>query len=183
MENEDWKDVVGYNGLYKVSNKGRIKSLYRVIMRSNGVRQTIKEKICKEKILIDGGYYVVSLSKNKKGKWVKVHQLVAKAFIPNPENKKEIDHINTIKIDNRVENLQWATRKENANNPLTRLKNSISSKNKKCNVKLKQNDIIEIKKCLSENNYRGIQTELAKQFNISISQINRIKLGKTWNQN
>jgi hypothetical protein len=178
---EYWKDIIGYEGYYQVSNLGRVKSLDRIIPHKSHITQRIKGRILKGKVIKAGGYLAVSISKHNKGGWVKVHQLVAKTFIPNPENKLEIDHINTIPIDNRVENLRWVTRTENANNVLTRRKNSISSKNKKCNVKLTQEQIKEIKKLLAENNYRGIQTMLAKKFNISIAQINRIKLGKIWN--
>jgi hypothetical protein len=181
LPNEIWQNIEGYEDCYQVSNLGRVKSLDRIIPHKGHETQHIKGKICKGKIIKAGGYVVVNISKNNNGKWIKVHQLVAKAFIPNPENKREIDHINTIPTDNRVENLRWATRTENANNILTRQKNASSSKNKKCNVKLTKEQIIEIKEQLSENNYRGIQTELAKKFNISITQINRIKLGKIWN--
>ena len=76
------------------------------------------------------GYRRVQLSKDGKRKYFFVHILVALAFIPNPENKPEIDHINTDRVDNMVENLRWSTRKENASNPLTRQKLSEKEKRK-----------------------------------------------------
>lgn len=108
---EIWKDVEGYKGKYQVSNMGRVKSL-------NYLRTG------KERILSPGkngkGYLFVILWKNNKQKKLFVHRLVALAFIENPENKKQIDHINTIRTDNRVCNLRWCTAKENTNNPISR---------------------------------------------------------------
>lgn len=110
MEKEVWKDVIGYEGLYQVSSLGRVKSL--------SYDKTGQEKVLKQGIRL--GYPYVELHKRGYPKKKKqVHRLVAMAFIPNPEGKPYIDHINTQKDDNRVENLQWVTCKENCNNPLT----------------------------------------------------------------
>lgn len=109
---EEWKDIPGYEGLYQVSTMGRVKSLSREIISSTG------NYVSKEKILTttgnDGlGYVRLQLFKNNKGKLVRAHRLVAMAFIPNPENKCDVNHKNGNKSDNRVENLEWATRSEN----------------------------------------------------------------------
>lgn len=118
---EIWKDIKGYEGLYQVSNLGRVKSLERKTRFDNQTKiiQTsfLSNRIGKR------GYVVVSLFKNNKGKTIPIHRLIADAFIPNPENKPCIDHINTIRTDNRIENLHWVTSKENSNNPLTLAKN------------------------------------------------------------
>lgn len=108
----EWKDIVGYEGLYKISNDGQVYSL-------------ISNKYLKFRFVKDG-YYGISLFK----KSFLIHRLVAQAFIPNPHNKLCIDHINTIRTDNRVENLRWCTHKENCNNPLTKHKLSESNKGK-----------------------------------------------------
>ena len=115
MEEEVWKSIRDYEGLYEVSNLGRIKSL--------NYRKTGKEKILKN-IECENGYLIINLAKFGKYKTFKVHRLVAEAFIPNPENKPCVDHINTIREDNRVENLRWVTKEENNNNPLTKKKYS-----------------------------------------------------------
>ena len=107
---EIWVDIKGYEGLYQVSNQGRVKRLYK-----NGKIRILKPS------LDNNGYLYVTLSKNNKPKIFKLHRLIAINFIPNPENKPCIDHINTIRTDNRVENLRWVTKKENSNNPLSKI--------------------------------------------------------------
>ena len=120
MEEEIWVDICGYEGLYQVSNQGRVRSLDREIYKNNNVKQVSKSFILKfEK---NKGYNYVHLFKNGVRKRMAVHRLVAEAFIPNPGNKPEVDHINTIRDDNRVENLHWVTPKENMENPLTKEK-------------------------------------------------------------
>lgn len=119
---EIWKDIEGYEGLYQVSNEGRVKSLERTVESvSHGkpcIRH-IKGYMRAFNINPINGYLEVSLNKEGTKKTYNVHRLVAEAFIPNPDNKPCIDHINTIKDDNRVENLRWCTQKENLNNPLS----------------------------------------------------------------
>lgn len=119
-EAEIWKDIEGYEGLYQVSNKGRVKSMDRYA-DNNGTLQFRPERILKQNIQKAGRNKrcAVALSKNAKIKMVRVHRLVAKAFIPNPENKPFIDHIDTDSTNNNVENLRWVTAKENSNNPIT----------------------------------------------------------------
>lgn len=134
---EEWRDVPNYEGLYQVSNLGRVKSFAR--------------KYCIERILktinSSKGYLIVNLCKNKKHKQFLVHRLVAEAFIPNPENKPCIDHIDTNKENNKITNLRWVTNKENNNN-LTLKKYSRASKDKW------QNPIIRRKMMESANKRR-----------------------------
>ena len=98
---EIWKDIIDYTGLYQVSNFGRIKSLK-------------KEKIMKQRKDKDG-YLLIDLHKNSKKKTFKVHRLVAQAFIPNPNNLLQINHIDEIKQNNSVNNLEWCSQKYNVN--------------------------------------------------------------------
>lgn len=99
--NEVWKDVVGYEGLYQVSNKGRVKSLW----------------FGKERILRPGklkkGYLMVCLCKNREKKWCLVHRLVGQAFLSNPHNLPEINHRDENKENNSVQNLEWCSVKYN----------------------------------------------------------------------
>lgn len=122
---EVWKDVVGYEGLYIVSSMGRVKSLDRKSAKGSNIKGRILKPV-KGK----DGYLRLILCKENKHSTFLVHRLIAISFISNPDNKDYIDHINTIRDDNRVENLRWATKKENNNNPLTKNKMSESQKGK-----------------------------------------------------
>lgn len=105
MENESvevWKDVVGYEGLYMVSNKGRVKSLHK------GTRIGNKEESIL-KAYVNNGYPRVMLTSGKKKKGFRIHRLVAIAFLPNPNNYGFVNHIDENKSNNCVENLEWCT--------------------------------------------------------------------------
>lgn len=115
---EIWKDIPGWEGLYQVSNQGRVKALDKSYMICNSSWVHAKEKLLKLKKI--RGYLVAELNHRGRTQRYQAHRLVALAFIPNPGNKPHIDHINTIRDDNRVENLRWVTPSENAANPITR---------------------------------------------------------------
>lgn len=108
MEQENWKEIKGFGGNYSVSSEGRV--------RSNGL---LKGKNSKVRILktemSKKGYLRVGLTKDGKQKKYLVHRLVAMAFLDNPNNLPEVNHRNEIKTDNRVENLEWMSRRDNMN--------------------------------------------------------------------
>lgn len=111
---EIWKDIENYEGVYQVSDLGVVKSLARTIIYTDGRSRKVEERILKQNNDKDG-YKVVCLAKNKSKAMNRVHRLVAKAFIPNEDNKPQVNHLNENKHDNRVYNLEWCTSKENIN--------------------------------------------------------------------
>ena len=111
---EEWRSVAGYEGFYQVSNLGRVKRIK--MARGAGLNKILKP------YLGNNHYFSVRLCKDGKPCNMRIHRLVAQAFIPNPENKAEIDHIDGNKLNNRVENLKWCSHCENVNNPITRHK-------------------------------------------------------------
>ena len=105
-----WRDIIGYEGKYQVSDEGQVRNVETGLVLRPGKKP--------------GGYLFVGLAdhrmgKGKRKKYHHVHRLVAQAFLENPEGKSDIDHIDGVKTNNRVENLRWCTRKENVHNPIT----------------------------------------------------------------
>lgn len=123
---EKWLPVIGYEGYYEVSNLLRVRSIGRVVKCMNGARFSPGKILTKSKT--KDGYSVVSLCKNGIIKNKHVHRLAMEAFVPNPDNLPEVDHI--IPLANggtdTLDNLHWVTKKENANNPIS-LKNKSKS--------------------------------------------------------
>lgn len=122
---EEWRPVVGYEGRYEVSSLGRVRSLDRLIYhKESNTYHKVRGRMLST--CLDGkGYPFVALGGGKSNQ-KRVHRLMAEAFIPNPENKGYVDHINTIRTDNSLDNLRWVTCSENNSNP-----NSLSKRSKR----------------------------------------------------
>lgn len=118
MQEEIWKPVIGFEGYYEVSNLGNVRSVERYVKQADHLR-FVRQRI-KKQVINRYGYPVVTLCRERKSQQYRVHRLVAEAFIPNPENKPFVDHINTNKLDFSIDNLRWVDAKENANNENTK---------------------------------------------------------------
>lgn len=156
---EEWKDVKGYEGLYQISNLGRIRSL--IGSESRILKPHINGK----------GYRRIGIYKDGIRKRYDIHRLVAIAFIPNPENKECVDHINTIRTDNRVENLRWVTFKENMNNPET---SENCSKGKEGNKKTSKKKCF----CIETGEVFESITEAERKMNVNNSSISACCKGR-----
>ncbi len=159
---EIWKDIKGYEGLYQVSNLGRVKSYHKF---TNGV-------ILKPKKNRYGYYFVGLCSDTKRNHYI--HRLVANTFILNMDNKPQVNHINGVKTDNRVENLEWCTNSENQSHAY---KNNLKTSMKGGNhimSKLNEDQVINILNDGRPNK------EIAKEYNVGRLAISRIKSGASW---
>lgn len=104
---EQWKDITGYEGRYQISELGQVKSLARWVDHSINGKQFWPERIMKQRL--NRGYLVVNLGKNSKKFTAKVHRLVAEAFIENPDNLPEVNHLDGNKANPAKTNLEWST--------------------------------------------------------------------------
>lgn len=129
---EIWKDVIGYEGRFQISNLGRLKSLNYNHTNKEGL---LKPQIQKKGTKTDLQYCYFNTRVNGKPIRLMQHRLVAEAFIPNPENKPFIDHIDTNGLNNSLDNLRWCTLEENSNNELTKI-HHIESADKKPVIQL-----------------------------------------------
>jgi hypothetical protein len=175
--NEQWKDIKDYEGLYMISNTGKVKSLSR--QRSESQPHIItKEKLLKPLTNMDG-YLQVILTKNRIHKIYTIHRLVANAFILPVENKNFINHKDTNKLNNNDWNLEWCTAKENTEHAMN---NNLMDWSKVCKGekhgrhKLNELQVKEIKSKLIEYS----DTELSKQYNINRTTIWQIRKGINW---
>lgn len=174
---EIWKPIEGYEGLYEVSNLGRFKALPKIIVYSNGIAHTYPEIILKTTVSKYNGYVHIGLTNtDKKQKTFRAHRLVAKAFIPNVNNLPEVNHLDYIKTNNCVDNLEWADRfMQNQHSALkpnrkwqSHRKGMSGVKNHKsipvAKIDVKTNEVVKI---YDSGNLAAIDTEKAHQAKIT----------------
>ena len=138
---EIWRDVYGYEGFYQVSNCGNVRSVSRTVQRLNNSDLTLRGRVCSQ-TLSDKGYLTVGLCRDNRIKRVYVHKLVAIAFVDNPNNLTEINHIDENPLNNRVDNLEWCTQSENEQHSHSILGNTMKGKTYPKKVKCLDTGII-----------------------------------------
>lgn len=171
---EEWRSVVGYEGIYEVSDLGRIKSLEKTFWSVKNNSFSVNKSFIRKQSFTKKLYLRLGLMLNFKQNPFLVHRLVAIAFIPNPENKPEINHKNGIKTHNFKMNLEWNTTKENVIHSFeTGLSKRAKGEDNKSS-KLSHQKAFEIRKSNLKNK------ELANIYGVSISTIELVKSNKIW---
>lgn len=168
--NEIWKDIEGYEGYYQVSNLGRVKSLERRVPVKNGYFR-VKKMAFKKEQRINSGYMIVNLSRG----FIKnhlIHRLVASAFIPNPHNLETVNHINGVKTDNIVSNLEWNSYSQNLSHALA------TGLRKPKNRALTETEALTAVTIMSVKKRSG--ASLSRVFNVSKSTMDRIRNRQVW---
>lgn len=163
---EIWKNIPGYEGCYQVSNLGRVKSL----ARKDAMCHPVIERILSPNLDKTKEIYNISLYKNGKCAITKIYRLVAENFVPNPDNKHRVMHVDHIRTNDVSNNLVWVTHQEVMMHTMSGCKNH--------KAKLNEDEVIEIKRLLKEKKYT--QTEIGKKFKVRPNVIHRIKQRKTW---
>lgn len=173
---EIWKDVVGFEGYYRISNLGNLKSVDRIVRVS-----IASQRIVRSQAIIPHvdylGYKRVRLCKNGPKFHAKIHRLVCQAFLPNPENKPHVNHKNSNPSDNRLENLEWCTQSENMLHCFReggRMPKMGSGNGKS---KLTEDSVLKIRELFDNGTRKFI---LAKMFFVDSKTIRDILLNKTW---
>lgn len=176
LEGEEWRDVLGYESQYIVSNLGRVATITTL------VKDKLRDRVRKPRLLSPSShtcngikYYHVALTRNGKTTHHKVHRLVAQAFIPNPNNLTEIDHIDTNGLNNHYLNLRWVSHKENLNNSYTTAKMSNTRTGKPCPFNWKP--IVQTLNGVLIRKYRNITS--VKDFGFSPAGVSNNVSGKS----
>lgn len=170
MDKEQWRPILGYDKYYEVSNKGGVR---RIHYKANPTLKYLKPRVTNK------FWYNVNLCVNSKARNYPIHRLVAIAFIPNPENKPCVNHKDSNGFNNKVENLEWCTHKENMQHAARKgrmvLPETRGSKNSQ--AILNERDVLRIKMAL-KTGLRG--RELAKIYGVAETTISMIKVGRHW---
>ena len=175
---EIWKDVVGFEGYFEVSNLGRIRSKDRIANKKNGRTQVVKGKIRSINFSGNGYGRVTFTIDNKRATTHLVHRLVAIAFLERPEGCIEVNHKDMDKSNISVNNLEWVTPWENTNHAFKNKKIYRAKGSQNHKATLKEEDVLEIRKLYKTGKYR--YKDIGEMFGVGYNVIGYIIRGKTW---
>ena len=171
----DWKDVIEFEGYYQVNSDGQVRSLDRIVIYSSG-SQRVHKGILLKPLLADNGYLRVCLQKEHKTVYKAIHRLVLQAFLGGLPFGYQVNHINGIKKDNRLDNLEYLTPSQNRKHAFdTNLQKPLLGSNHQ-NAKLTEENILEIRTLFGVMK----QKDIATKFKVSRSTIADIQHGRTW---
>ena len=182
IKNEIWKRVIGYEGQYEVSNMGRLRYVAKTVMRfrkdtSRSHAVSIKGKTTNG-YFNKKGYLATKLWKDKDKKCVIIHRLVAMAFIPNPNNLPQVNHIDGVKSNNKVQNLEWCDNSHNIKHAYSNgLMNRKGERQNTC--KIKETDVLEIREFYSKNP-NSLLKIYAEKLGITTTSVCRIIKRQAW---
>lgn len=175
---EIWKPIKDYEGLYEVSNFGVVRSLDRTVI-VNRLGKKVERRIrgTNLKTAKTTGYHIVSLCKNSVLKTGLLHRIIAEAFIPNPENKPFINHIDNNGLNNDLSNIEWCTAMENSAHCKKQGRNKAPRGDNHPTTKLKEKEVREVKEMIR----KGFRvTDIARMYGVRQPLISEIKSGKTY---
>ncbi len=178
---EKWKNISGYEGFYQVSDLGNVRSVGGVTNNPSGKVQTVKERVLKNRIESGTGYPRVSLWRDGKSTKVYTHALVARAFVPNPQEKPQVNHLDSDRTNNAASNLEWVTGAENLSHARDKGRmfpppHAIGTAHH--NAKLTPDAIRDIRIRASDG---SPYTKVAALHGVSPSTIRMIVIGRIWN--
>ncbi len=177
---EIWKDVEAYKKFYQVSSEGRLKSLSRFAKNGKVGGFILPERMIKPSYANGKDYGIVTLHKEGNKKVTRIHQIVCKAFHKKPAEHFEVNHINGIKTDNRAENLEWVEHKTNMIHAFKTLKCRRSCGETKAHSRLRDEDVLYIRKHYIFNDNEFGDSALAKKFGVTSSTVWHVTHNKTW---
>lgn len=176
-----WRDILGYEGYYKVSNEGEVRSVDRYVNTRWDIKTLQKGSLMNLRRDKDG-YLIVTLRREGKAKTFRVSRLVASAFIPNPSNLQYVNHLDGVRDNNHVDNLEWCTQSHNIKHSYNIGLKKPSSNNLKGSKmgtsKLTEAEVLDIRRAIDKG---CKQVDLANKYNVSISTISAIKHRRKWN--
>lgn len=175
-EVEIWKDISGYEGLYQVSNHGRVKSIKRIVYRKDGKSRVQDERIVRAS-KNSNGYFVVSLYKGNEREMFRIHRLVAINFVDGWVDGYVVNHIDTDKSNNNSSNLQWCTSSYNNRHALVTGTKKVEKGSLCKNSKLLPDDVLYIRDRIRNGDK---QSDIARDMKVSASTINSIKFNRNW---
>lgn len=175
---EIWKDVQGYDGKYQISNMGKVKSLPRIALCRNGIIKSVPGGIMVAKV--SNGYLIIGLRDGKKKRFFTVHSLVAKAFIANPQDNRQVNHKNGNKADNRAENLEWVTASENVRHSFRVLNRPKNYGRKNGSCRLTEDNVRFIRAHYIPGHPIFGQSAMARQFSVTQYAVRSVITGHCW---